>query len=155
PPDAPFLACLAVLGGSYVVLIVAMLAADAAYSSPSHLLAALRSREIRYAVRLSLLSCSITAILSLWVGAALGYLLSRFDFPFKRLVDALLDVPIVLPPLVIGLSLLILFQTPLGKAVESVVTVTYAIPSVIVAQFAVACAFAVRTMRVTFDQITP
>jgi molybdate transport system permease protein len=155
PSDVPFLACLAVLGGSYVVLIVAMLAADAAYSSPSHLLAALRSREIRYAVRLSLLSCSITAILSLWVGAALGYLLSRFDFPFKRLVDALLDVPIVLPPLVIGLSLLILFQTPLGKAVESVVTVTYAIPSVIVAQFAVACAFAVRTMRVTFDQITP
>ena len=33
--------------------------------------------------------------------------------------------------------------------------VTYAIPSVILAQFAVAAAFAVRTMRVTFDQISP
>src|SRR6267154_1054601 len=33
--------------------------------------------------------------------------------------------------------------------------VTYAIPSVILAQFAVACAFAVRTMRVTFEQINP
>jgi len=35
------------------------------------------------------------------------------------------------------------------------VPVTYAIPSVILAQFAVACAFAVRTMLVTFDQISP
>ncbi len=33
--------------------------------------------------------------------------------------------------------------------------ITYAVPSVILAQFSVACAFAVRTMRVTFDQITP
>jgi molybdate transport system permease protein len=33
--------------------------------------------------------------------------------------------------------------------------VTYAIPAVILAQFTVACAFAVRTMRVTFEQIDP
>ncbi len=84
-----------------------------------------------------------------------GYVLSRFRFPGKSLVDAVLDIPIVLPPLVIGLALLILFQTPLGRAVERVVPVTFAVPSVILAQFTVACAFAVRTMRVTFDQISP
>ena len=33
--------------------------------------------------------------------------------------------------------------------------ITFAVPSIILAQFSVACAFAVRTMRVTFDQITP
>ncbi|MDP6361360.1 MAG: ABC transporter permease subunit, partial [Planctomycetota bacterium] len=75
----------------------------------------------------------------------------------------------VLPPLVIGLSLLILFQTSAGRAVEQlfvdfmdrtglakrmgITGITYDIPSVILAQFMVACAFAVRTMRVTFDQI--
>ena len=83
----------------------------------------------------------------------LGYLLSRFDFPGRALIDVLIDLPIVLPPLVVGLSLLILFQTPPGRLVDSIVSVTYAIPSVILAQFSVACAFAVRTMRVTFDQI--
>jgi molybdate transport system permease protein len=155
PSDAPFLIALVVLGGSYVVLIVAMLLADLAFTSPWHLLDALRSREIRYAVKLSLISCTITAVLSVWVAVPLGYLLSRHDFFGKRLVDALLDIPIVLPPLVVGLSLLILFQTPLGQAVQRVVPVTYAVPSVILAQFAVAAAFAVRTMRVTFDQITP
>ncbi len=153
--DAPFVLALAVLGGSYAVLIVAMLLADASFTSPGHLLAALASPEIRYAVKLSLVSSSITAILSLWVAVPLGYLLSRFSFAGKWLVDALLDIPIVLPPLVIGLSLLILFQTPPGRFIERYVEVTYAVPGVILAQFAVAAAFAVRTMRVTFDQIPP
>lgn len=71
------------------------------------------------------------------------------------MVDAILDIPIVLPPLVIGLSLLILFQTGLGRAVERVIPVTYEIPSIILAQFMVACAFAVRTLRATFESINP
>jgi molybdate transport system permease protein len=153
--DAPFLLLLAVCGGFYVLLIVAMLAADFLYTSPGHLLAALGKAEIRYAIWLSLASCTITAILSLWVAVPLGYLLSRYQFVGKAWVDALLDIPIVLPPLVVGLSLLILFQTPPGQFVQRFVPITYAVPSVILAQFAVACAFAVRTMRVTFDQIPP
>jgi molybdate transport system permease protein len=167
--DAPFLAGLVVIGGLYVVLIVAMVAADAAYlvtdptgkgddgvgSGLSRLVRPLAKPEIRYAVKLSLISCAITAILSVWVAVPLGYLMSRYEFRGKGLVDAVIDVPIVLPPLVVGLSLLILFQTAPGRAVERVLPITYAIPAVILAQFSVACAFAVRTMRVTFDQISP
>ncbi len=143
-----------------------MLAADVLYTTPAHLLEALRSPEIRFAIRLSLISCSITTILALWVAVPLGYLLSRppavsrspvqafFLSLFRNLVDTILDIPIVIPPLVVGLSLLILFQTWPGRWFqEHVFTVTYAKPSVVLAQFAVAAAFAVRTMRVTFDQI--
>jgi len=160
PPGQPggeraFIAGLAIIGGVYVLLIVAMVAADAAFTSPRHILRALGNENIQYAVKLSLISCSLTAILSLWFGVPLGYLLSRFRFPGKGLVEAVLDIPIVLPPLVIGLSLLILFQTPVGRAIDRVIPVTYAVPSVILAQFAVACAFSVQTMRVTFDQINP
>jgi molybdate transport system permease protein len=151
--DVPFFVGLTLLGGLYVFLIVAMLVADLAFTTPDAVLRALASPEIRYAIRLSLLSCSVTAILSVWVAVPLGYLLSRQRFSGKWLVDALLDIPIVLPPLVIGLSLLILFQTPPGLAIQTVVPITYAIPSVVLAQLAVACAFAVRTMRVSFDQI--
>lgn len=151
--DAPFLLGFGILGGLYLLLIVAMLAADASFTSPHHLWSALQSREIRYAIRLSLLTCSLTAILSVWVATPIGYLLSRHHFRGKALVDAILDIPIVLPPLVIGLSLLILFQTPVGRAVQQVWPVTYEVPSVVLAQFSVACAFAVRTLRNTFDQI--
>ena len=155
PSDAPFIIGLCLLGGIYVFLIVGMLAADAAYLSPSDFAEIFQSPEIRYAVRLSLISSSLATLLSLWVAVPIGYLLSRFKFRGKSLLDAILDIPIVLPPLVIGLSLLILFQTGFGRTIEKVIPVTYAVPSVILAQFVVACAFAVRTMRSTFDQIDP
>jgi molybdate transport system permease protein len=160
--DWPFLAGLSAIGSLYLLLIVAMIIADLSYTSPRHLLQALSSSEIQYAIKLSLLSCSLSALLSIWVAVPLGYLLARFSFRGKGLVDALLDVPIVLPPLVIGLSLLILFQVKLGgrtldQFCQDVfhLPVTYAVPSVVLAQFAVAAAFAVRTMRVTFEQISP
>lgn len=162
-PDWPFVAGLSVLGGLYVVLVVAMVLADTSYTSPQQIWEALRSPQIRYAIKLSLISCSITALLSLWVAVPLGYLMSRYRFPGKDLLDSVLDIPIVLPPLVLGLSLLILFQVKLGNGMtlddffkyRLHMPVTYAIPSVILAQFSVACAFAVRTMRVTFDQLNP
>jgi len=153
--DAPFHIGLILLSSVYLVLIVGMLVADASFTTPRAIWKILGSAEIRYAVKLSLLSCSLTTLLSLWVAVPFGYAMSRFRFPGKGLVDALVDIPIVLPPLVVGLSLLVLFQTPPGRLIEKVVPFTYAIPGVILAQFAVACAFAVRTMRVTFDQINP
>jgi len=153
--DALFVTGLVVLLGSYVVLIAGLLLALGSFTSPAGLLRAMASEEIAYAFRLSLISCTLATLLSLWVAIPGGYLLSRFRFAGRSLVDAVLDIPIVLPPLVIGLALLILFQTPPGRAVERVVPVTFAVPSVVLAQFTVACAFAVRTMRVTFDQISP
>ena len=113
---------------------------------------ALSKPEIQYSIALSLISCTVTAIISLWIAVPLGYLLSRYSFFGKGLIDAILDIPIILPPLVIGLSLLILFQfmpTSLRNAV------VYQIPAVILAQVAVACAFAVRIMKAAFDQIDP
>ena len=102
------------LGGSYVVLIVALLAADIAFTSPKHFVAALSKPEIQYAIRLTLITCSISALLSIWVATPLGYLLSRFAFRGRWLIDTAIDVPVVLPPLVIGLSLLILFHLPVA-----------------------------------------
>ncbi len=153
--DVPFLAGLGVIGLLYVGLILAMVVADAAFTSPLNLWRALASPEIRYAIRLSLITCSITGILSLWVAVPTGYLMSRHRVPGQGLIDAILDIPIVLPPLIVGLSLLILFQTAPGRAIQKLVPFTYAVPGVVLAQFAVSCAFAVRAMRITFDQIPP
>jgi len=112
--------------------------------------AALADPNIQYAIYLSLVSCTISTILSLWVAVPLGYLMSRHRFVGRNLLDAMLDIPIVLPPLVVGLSLLILFQYMPEFIRESVV---YQVPAVILGQFVVASAFAIRTMRAAFDQI--
>lgn len=163
--DAPFLVGMASLGGIYVALIVLMLAADIAFTSPGRFLEALSRPEICAAVWLTLITCTVSATLSLLVATPLGFLLSRYAARSRiaRIVDALIDIPIVLPPLVIGLSLLIMFSIPLpgGRSLDRIlredlaVEVTYARPAIVLAQFAVAAAFAVRTMRVTFDRIDP
>ncbi len=183
--DTPFYVGLCILSGVYILLLFAMLAADALHLvefDPAHPLSSLwksilkffniiNTKEIRFSIRLSLISCTITTILSLLVSIPIGYLMSRHRFPGRSFLDALLDIPIVLPPLVIGLSLLILFHFPLfekerligsdGSVIpiyyklNDVLPFAYSVGGVILSQFMVACAFAVRTMRATFDQIDP
>ena len=135
---------------SFAVAGAAKPPAKLSLSKPNPLVQALRSRDIRFSIKLSLISCTLTTLLSLWVAVPIGYMMSRFEFRGKPVIDTLLDIPIVLPPLVVGLSLLILFRYMPEWLSDAVV---YKWPAVVLAQFMVACAFAVRTMRVTFDQI--
>jgi molybdate transport system permease protein len=167
---SPFWLALGVVTALYLLFLVGMLVATATYSTPEHLWKALSSREIRYSFILSLITCSISALLSLVVAVPVGYLLSRGRFPGKPLLDAAVDIPIVLPPMVVGLCLLIFFQSPVGKFVESLrvpqfhlfdktfgpwqVTFTYTVAGVVLAQFVIGAAFAIRTMRGTFDHLS-
>jgi molybdate transport system permease protein len=160
--DVPFFLVMSGLSSCFIVLIVLLLAADFLFTSPSEFIETVTKPEIQAAFRLTLFSCTAAAILSIWVATPLGYLLSRYKFPGRWIIDTIVDIPIVLPPLVLGLSLLILFHLEFGQwQLERWLRdglnfpVTYQWPAVVLAQFSVACAFAVRTMRVTFDQIDP
>ena len=171
PSDLVFYLAFGTIAAAYVALILIVLMADTAFTSVPEVLRVLQDRDIQYSIKLSLLSCTVTALLSVLVAVPVGYLLSRHLMSQEQdryadqtrlrksrawvghLVDTVIDVPIVLPPLVIGLSLLILFRLWPFRYLDR--QVTYEIPAVIIAQFMVASAFAVRTMRVTFDQITP
>ena len=156
----PFWAALGLIVALYVGLLLAMLLADAQYmfgtaaidsgQAGNPILAALANENIQYSLHLTLVTCTITSLLSLGFATPIGYVMSRRQFWGKHLVDTLLDIPIVLPPLVIGLSLLILFQFADERIRELVV---YQVPAVVLAQFVVASAFAIRTMKTTFDQI--
>ncbi len=168
--DTAFFLIMGGLSSCFVVLIVLLLLADLLSTSVQEFRDALLKPEIQAAFRLTILSCTIATVLSLWVATPMGYLLSRFSFPGRWLIDTLVDIPIVLPPLVLGLSLLILFHFSIGGweleawlrddlripwLLENGFPITYRWPAVVLAQFSVACAFAIRTMRVTFDQINP
>nr|WP_271961750.1 ABC transporter permease [Rubripirellula sp.] len=160
--DLPFFLVMSGISSCFILLIVLLIAADLMFTSFEDFRAAVMKPEIQSAFRLTILSCTIAALLSIWVATPLGYLLSRYRFPGRLLIDTIVDIPIVLPPLVLGLSLLILFHLPFGNwELEAWLRddigfpVTYRWPAVILAQFSVSCAFAVRTMRVTFDQINP
>lgn len=161
--DVPFFLVMSGLSSCFVLLIVLLLLADLLFTTPKEFIIAILKPEIQAAFRLTILSCSIAAIMSIWVATPLGYLLSRYKFPGRWVIDTIVDIPIVLPPLVLGLSLLILFHriSIFGWELEAWLRdsvgmpVTFTWRAVVLAQFSVACAFAVRTMRVTFDQIDP
>jgi len=153
--DLPFFIGLGLLAGLYIVLIAAMLLADAGYARLGDFGRILADANIRYAIRLSLLSCTITTILALWVAVPIAYLMSRTAFPGKNLLDGFLDIPLILPPLVVGLCLLILFRQTLLRPIDDRLQIAFHVPAVILAQFTVATAFAVRTLRATFDELPP
>jgi molybdate transport system permease protein len=159
--DWGFHASLFAVVAGYVVLMLALLAANAAYlfataggeggaSGWQTLWQTLGDPYIRYSIQLTLVSCTMTAILSLLVAVPIGYALARARFRGRSLMETLIDIPIVLPPLVVGLSLLIAFQYLPESLRENIV---YRVPAVILAQFVVASAFAIQTMRTTFQQI--
>ncbi|MDB6074569.1 MAG: Molybdenum transporter permease [Verrucomicrobiaceae bacterium] len=145
---------LALVAAAYLVFWAVMLVATATYTSPSEVWNVLASREIRYATVLSLATCTITAVLSLLIAVPVSYLMSRRRFPGHTLVDAALDIPIVLPPMVVGLCLLIFFQTGVGHLIEKVIPFTYTIAGVVLAQWVIAAAFAIRSMRGVFDHLS-
>ncbi len=161
----------------YMLLIIALLLADLQFSSVADFKKLISDPKIRYSIMLSVISSTIASIMAMWIAVPTGYWLARFESHqshswarrfTKKLVFTLLDIPIVLPPIVVGISLLVLFQTPIGKQINDVFLVvvrcfgfdqisgiTYEIPAVILAQFTVVTAFAIRTMRRCFAQIDP
>ena len=150
----PLWLVLGLITGGYLLFWLGLLGSAAVHSSPGDLWRALHSREIRYAIGLSLWTCTLTGLLSLLLAVPVGYLLARGRFPGRALLDAALDIPIVLPPMVVGLCLLIFFQTLVGQLIERVIPFTYTIAGVVLAQFVIGAAFAVRTMRGTFEELS-
>src|SRR5690606_4734075 len=67
-------------------------------------LSALGDPLVTRALALSLSTTLLSLGLTVALGTPLAYLLARYRFPGQRLIDALVDLPIVLPPAVAGLA---------------------------------------------------
>ena len=124
---------------------------------PREILKALKSEEMLYSLKLSLITASLSTLLVILIGIPIGYALSRFDFPGKSAVKSILDLPMAFPELVLGLALLLLFgKTALGEGLaEFGVRVVFTKLGIIVAQFFTALPYAVRVIYTTFEGISP
>ena len=174
----PFWSGLALVAGLYLAFLIALIVSTAKFTTPPQIWASLHAPEIRYSIFLSLITCTVSSLFALLLAVPVGYLLSRGRFRGKPLLDAALDIPIVLPPMVVGLCLLIFFQTSTGKFLDEAVPdamrgmgldvwltgkpfppgtrmFTYTVFGVLLAQFVIGAAFAVRTMRGVFDHLSP
>lgn len=135
----------------FILLLFASLFAQ---TEPGELLQAVTSPEVRSSLRLSLLTASMSTSFCLILAIPSAYAISRFTFPGKGLLDALLDLPLVLPPIALGVALLSFFGTPVGRAIERhMIPFVFERPGIVLAQFAVVLAFSVRLLKATFDAL--
>ena len=140
--------------GLFVLAVLGLLTADALYIDTAAVRTVLQSEEIRAAAWLSLWTTTLATIISVAFAVPMGYALSRYRFPGQVLVDTLVDLPIVFPPLVMGLSLLVFFRTPLGMLIESTgLEFVYQRSGIVLAQVLVAASFGIRAIKSTFDDI--
>jgi len=107
------------------------------------------------AIRLSLRVATIGTLASLPAGALAAYALARWRFPGKILFDGLVHLPLVLPPVVTGYLLLILFgrRGPIGAFLDSTFGIVFSFRWTGAALAAAVMGFPllVRAIRLSFE----
>jgi len=121
------------------------------------LVESLRSREILFAVELSLVTSVVSTALCVVAAVPVAYSLARFSFPGRGLVNTLFNVPLALPPLVAGVALLIFYgPSTFGKTLSAFgLDIVYTPVGIVVAQFFVNLPYLVRVARSAFETINP
>jgi molybdate transport system permease protein len=141
---------LALLALFFVVVIISLLT----YTDWHNIGATLVSSETLFAIKLSLITATISTILAIVIAIPVAYAISKNNFFGKNLVDSLLDLPIVVSPIALGAALLVFFNTPLGTAINNnVIRFVFSVPGIVLAQFTIISALAIRLLKSTFDGI--
>ncbi len=114
PDPAPVRWGLRILTIGYVVLLVAWPTAlvfkNALADGVGAMFESLTHPEIAHALYLTAYVATIAVIINLLFGLTISILLVRYDFPGKRLLSALLDVPLSVSPVVVGLALVLVYN---------------------------------------------
>ena len=112
--------------------------------------------EIRSALTLSFTTAGISVLLIILIGTPLAYWLAYADFPGKRIIDTLIDLPVVLPPAVAGVALLMTFGRVglVGRHLAAAgLTIPFTTAAVVLAQTFVAGPFYIRQARTGFQSV--
>jgi molybdate transport system permease protein len=138
----------------YLVFVCVLMGCILAGISREAVSRIVRDPAIRHAAQLSFFSSVISTVLCVLVAVPGGYVLSRRRIPFRLIADTILDLPIILPPLVVGLAVLSFFNTALGRYIDRhLIEFVYTWRGIILVQFVVGCAFAVRIMKAGLDNL--
>ncbi len=139
-----------------ILFFIGIVASMVSYTDWNTFISALLSREILFAIRLSLTTATIATIISILIAIPVAYAISQTEFPGKSIVDSLLDLPIVISPVALGAALLVFFNTPVGAGIDAhIIKFVFAVPGIVLAQITVISALAIRLLKSTFDSIDP
>ncbi len=143
-----------------VLVVVGLVTADIFYLASKDLPLSdvwrlFTARTVVRAMKLSIITSLATLGLVVVTAIPAGYALSRFRFPGRALVNALVDVPIFLPPVVVGVSLLAFFGFGLGGSIKQALSgVGVSLVSwigIVLCQYVMTMSYGIRSVKAAFD----
>ena len=140
---------LAYVGALVALPLTALLAAGLGQGATA-LWAAVSAPVAAEALRLTLTTAGIMAVVNAFMGTATAWVLARYDFVGRSLLSALVDLPFAIPTLVTGVMLVLLFgpQSPVGGWMTgNGVPIAFAAPSIVLALLFITVPFVVRAVE--------
>src|SRR5262245_34161933 len=157
PPRPDVMTALALPGVAFLIFVLVPLAALVYRAQQSgDVLASLQKPVVRDALKLSLTTSTATLLVAVLFGTPLAYLLARASFPGKRVLDTLVDLPIVLPPVVAGVALLMAFgrRGVFGDELRAAgIELAFTTRAVVLAQIFVSAPFYIRAAKAGFQSV--
>ena len=142
--------------GVVVLLPLAALVMRAAGLGEHAWLRAIRDERVQAALKLSFGAACTAAVLASLVGALVAWVLVRYRFPGRRLLDALVDLPFALPTAVAGIALTAIYAPTgwVGRLLAAHdIKVAYATPGIVLALVFIGLPFAVRTLQPVLEAL--
>jgi molybdate/tungstate transport system permease protein len=149
---------LAGLGALLVLFIVGPLLRLLWESSPRSLAEALHDTELRDSILLTVFTASAATLLAALLGIPLAYLLARRRFPGRRIIQGLIDLPVVIPHPVAGIALLLFLgrRSTVGGALAQLgLEFVSHVPGIIAAMLFVSAPILVSGAREAFRSVDP
>lgn len=150
---------LAILASLFIASIILPLAAMSiqALASPAQLHATVADASVRDAIILSFEAGGIAAALSGVFGIPLAWLLSRYRFPGRSIVETIVDLPLTVPHVVAGIAILFVYgrRGLLGAPLHDWFGLSFwsSLPGIVVAMLFVSSPYTVSTARIAFDGV--
>jgi molybdate/tungstate transport system permease protein len=149
---------LAGAGALLVLFIVGPLLRLLLLASPQSLGAALRDAELRQSIGLTVLTATVATLIAAVLGVPLAYLLARRTFPGRRMIQGLIDLPVVIPHPVAGIALLLFLgrRSQVGGALGHLgLEFVSHVPGIVAAMLFVSAPILVSGAREAFRNVDP
>ena len=97
------------------VYLLLLVGSQASFFRFNDFISQLSQPDIRSAILISLLAATISSGIAMTIAIPTAYTLARTEFPGKRVIDTLIDLPMVLTPIALGTLILMLWNSAVGQ----------------------------------------
>ncbi|SFR76052.1 ABC transporter permease [Anaeromicropila populeti] len=149
-----FFEIITIIIASMVILLISILTITIFVTGVPYLGQALHSKEVLFSIKLSLYTASVSTVICTILAVPTAYALTKTRFPLCKIWQTLLELPLSLPYLVIGLGLLLIFSSKLGKELSRAgFQVVFSTKGIIVAHIFVNLPFVIRIVKMSFQEV--